>query len=62
MDREKILNVIKKLSQSQGYYCRLYNYLIMLKNDYYQDYNNYMVQLEKMNFQNEIDLVLYLEC
>lgn len=53
MNREQILNNIRMLSNSQGFYCRLYNDI--KDNDEALDY------LEQQNFKDVVDLILFLE-
>ena len=53
MDKKKILETIISLSQSQGFYCRVLNEI--RENPEILDY------LEKQNFKEPLDLVLYLE-
>ncbi len=55
MNKEQILNTIKKLGRSQGFYSRLYNALINGEGD------DFLNELEKQNFKDSVDLVLYLE-
>lgn len=53
MNGSEILEVIKSLGQSQGFYHRLYEMCII---------NPFIVEdLEKKEFKNIIDLILYLE-
>lgn len=52
-----ILNWIKELSTTQGFYQRLYNKLI----DGSNESSEYLEHLESQNFRDIIDLVLYLE-
>lgn len=53
MTKEQILNVIRELSYSQGFYGRL---LADIK-----DNEEYLSFLEGMNFKDRIDLILYFE-
>jgi hypothetical protein len=61
MDRTQILNIIKKLAQSQGFYSILYKHFKMLKECYPEQYEKTLNVLESEQFENEIDLILYLE-
>lgn len=51
MNRKEIISAIESLATSQGFYSRILESL----NEEYLDY------LEKQNFKNVIDLVLFLE-
>lgn len=55
MSKEEILNSIRFLANSQGFYSRL---LTLLESD---EADNYLDYLEKQNFKDTIDLVLFLE-
>ena len=54
MNKEQILNVIKSLAKSQGFYGRLLEHIN--ENPSYLDF------LEKQNFKDSVDFVLYMEC
>ena len=58
MPRDTILECIRTLAQSQGFYGRLYARIVDLDAD---DYERAMQLLEKQNFKDVIDLVLYFE-
>lgn len=57
MDKEQILNAIKELAQSQGLYGRLYRDLT----DGSEQAEEMMKELEKQNFKDSVDLVMYIE-
>lgn len=59
MKREEIMETIKTLASSQGLYSRLYRDLMALDED---EYNEVMTELESQNFQNAVDLIMYIEC
>lgn len=59
MKREEIMETIKSLASSQGLYSRLYRNLMELDEE---KYNEVMTELESQNFQNAVDLVMYIEC
>ena len=59
MKREEIMETIKTLASSQGLYSRLYRDLMALDED---TYNEVMTELESQNFQNAVDLIMYIEC
>lgn len=58
MIRDEILNSIKDLSYSQGFYARIYEKLI----DGSLESNEFLGLLERQNFNDVLDLILYLEC
>lgn len=57
MNKEQILNAIKELAQSQGLYGRLYRSLT----DGSELAKEMMKELEKQNFKDSVDLVMYIE-
>ena len=61
MKRQQILQTIKELARSQGFYGRLYNALITAEKNQPNEYEEYMQNLESQNFKDPVDLVLYLE-
>ena len=58
MDRAKILEVIKSLSMSQGFYCRLLERLT----DGSEQAEKMMQCLEAQHFSDAVDLVMFVEC
>lgn len=54
MNKEQILQTIKFLSSSQGYYGRLYEELV--------DNEEVLNYLEQQNFKDAVDMILFLEC
>lgn len=58
MNREEILNAIKSLASSQGFYCRLYERLTA-ETEYAEHALNV---LEQQNFKDVVELVMWLEC
>lgn len=59
MKREEIMETIKSLASSQGFYGRLYRKLMELDEE---KYNEVMTELESQNFKDGIDLIMYIEC
>ena len=53
MNKEQILDVIKSLAKSQGFYGRLLEHI--------NEEPTYLDFLEKQNFKDAIDFVLYME-
>lgn len=62
MKRTEILETIKSLASSQGFYGRLYQSLMDLKENCIDKYNEVMEELERQNFADPVDLVMYIEC
>lgn len=58
MNRTEIMNTIGTLANSQGFYSRIYNYLLSLNED---DLNEILDELEAQNFADAVDMVLYFE-
>ena len=53
MNKEQILDVIKSLAMSQGFYGRLLEHI--------NEEPTYLNFLEKQNFEDAIDFILYME-
>lgn len=58
MKRDEILRHIKELARSQGFYGRL---LESIEEASKEDRENFLASLEAQNFNDVIDLILYLE-
>lgn len=57
MTKAEILNVLRVLSNSQGFYGRMYRIL----SDNSEDSKNFLEKLENENFRDAVDLLTYLE-
>lgn len=53
MTKEEIMEAIKSLAPSQGYYARLYDTL--------KEHPEALEFLEKQNFKKPIDIIMFLE-
>lgn len=53
MDAKEIMEAVKDLARSQGFYCRLYETL--------KEHPEALEFLEKQNFKKPIDLIMFLE-
>ena len=62
MKRAEIMNTIRQLACSQGFYSRLYSRLADAEANNFDAYDAFMGELEAQNFGDAVDLVLYLEC
>ena len=58
MNREQILNAIKNLAMSQGFYGRLLETIYSVDED---ERDNFLNDLEEQNFRDVVDMVIYLE-
>lgn len=54
MNKEQIIEVIKNLAYSQGFYGRLLRQIT--------ENPSILDELEAQNFSDDIDLIMYLEC
>lgn len=57
MDKKEIMEAIKELAKSQGFYCRLYETLKTHK-----DAPKLLDFLEKQHFKDMVDMVMFFEC
>lgn len=57
MTKQEILNSIKSLASSQGFYGRLYERL----SDNSEESSEFLDKLESLNLKDSVDLVMYLE-
>ena len=62
MNAIQVLDVIRELSHSQGFYSRLYQTILDLKESNEDAFNEWCDEIESLNFKEPIDVVLYLEC
>lgn len=61
MDEAQILRTILTLSESQGYYGRLYHQLMVWKRNYPEEYESFMDTLVSQEFSSPLGLVQYFE-
>ena len=62
MGIEEIINVIKGLASSQGFYGRLLRGIEELKNEDVHKYQDLVLILEGQNFKDVLDVVMFFEC
>jgi hypothetical protein len=62
MKMDDILNIIKTLSYSQGFYGRLYSRILELRCNEEELYEELVDELESKNFRNTLDVIYYFEC
>ena len=58
MNKEQILNAIRSLAASQGFYGRLYNALTNGS----EQAEEFLATMEEQNFGDVVDMVMWLEC
>ena len=58
MNKEQILDTIRSLAASQGFYGRLYNALTNGS----EQAEEFLATMEEQNFGDVVDMVLWLEC
>lgn len=61
MNALMVIDVIRELSHSQGFYSRLYRNILELKETDEEAFNEWCKETEAMNFKDPVDVVLYFE-
>ena len=61
MNRDEIMDAIKMLAGSQGFYSRMYSNLCELRDNDPDEFDRNMTILEEQNFGDAVDLVMFLE-
>ena len=62
MNMNDIMNAIKTLAASQGFYGRLYRALVEIREYEPEKYEQIAEELENQHFASPVDMVLYFEC
>lgn len=57
----QVLDVIRDLSHSQGFYSRLYETILELKQNDEVAFNEFAKAVEAQNFRDSVDVVLFFE-
>ena len=57
MTKQEILELVRTLASSKGFYTRLYQFL----SEESEDSEEYLSMLENKGFKDQIDLILYFE-
>ena len=57
----QVLDVIRDLSHSQGFYSRLYETVLELKQNDEAAFNEFAKVVEAQNFRDSVDVVLFFE-
>jgi hypothetical protein len=61
MDINEIMEIILGLAHSQGFYGRLYNELVEIRDNDEEAWVEVVEELEGQNFKEPLDLILYFE-
>ena len=59
MTKKQIMDTFRSLAMSQGFYGRLVRYIDGLDE---ASRDKFLGDLEKQNFKDSLDLILYIEC
>lgn len=62
MKMNEIIDTINMLAHSQGFYGRLLNSIMNMKENFPIDYEMLTEELEAQNFKDAVDMALYFEC
>ena len=62
MKMKEIKETMKSLASSQCFYGRLLASIETMEEMFPQDYKKLAEELESQNFQNAVDLIMYIEC
>ena len=61
MNAIQVLDIIRELSHSQGFYSRLYRNILDLKETNEEAFEAWSQAIESENFEDPIDVVMYFE-
>ncbi len=61
MTFEQIMDIIRNLAQSQGFYGRLLASITELRLENPEGYEEFKEELEKQNFKDAVDIVMFFE-
>lgn len=61
MNFEQIMDVIRNLAQSQGFYGRILAHITEIRLENPEGYEELKTKLEKQNFKDAVDIVMYFE-
>lgn len=61
MDINEIMDAILDLARSQGFYGRLYNYLVDIRDNDEDTWVKVVDELENQKFPTVLDMILYFE-
>ena len=58
---DQVVEVVKMLSHSQGFYGRLLEEILYIKENEPEKYEEFKYIIEQQEFQNPVDVVLFFE-
>lgn len=61
MNIVQVIDVIRELAKSQGFYSRIYNAIIELRETDEDVFNAWSQVIESKNFKEPLDVVMYFE-
>lgn len=61
MNRDEIMDAIKMLASSQGFYSRMYSSLCEMRDKDPDEFDRNMTILEGQNFGDAVDMVMFFE-
>lgn len=61
MNRDEIMDTIKMLASSQGFYSRMYSSLCEMRDNDPDEFDRNMTILEEQNFGDAVDMVMFFE-
>lgn len=57
----QVIDVIRELSHSQGFYSRMYERILEIQRNEPECFENFKREVEAQNFKDSVDVVLYFE-
>lgn len=61
MNIAQVVDVIRELSHSQGFYSRLYNNILEVHENQPEVFENFKTVMEAQNFKDPLDVVMFYE-
>lgn len=61
MNRDEIMDAIKMLASSQGFYSRMYSSLCEMRDNDPDEFDRNMTILEEQNFGDAVDMFMFFE-
>lgn len=62
MNVEQVIALIMKLAESQGFYSRMLDNIIQMRNYNKEAFQEFKRQIEEQNFKDDIDVIMFFEC
>lgn len=57
----QVIDVIRNLSHSQGFYSRLYNNIMEMKKNDPKEFEHFKELMEEQQFKEDLDVILFFE-